>query len=403
MQAALAALGDGALTEASVATQVAPLFSRVLARNRDRLYLANHSLGRPLDALADDVASALEAWFTRLPDAWDDWAAELRGHRSRLARLIGAAREDSIVPKTSAGAGLRAVLNTFDRRASVVTTRGEFDSLDVILREYAHQRRIDLTFVEPVGEEHYAEEAIAEAIRPGTDLVVVSHVMFRTAQRLELDDIVARARSVGALVLLDIYHSLGVVPVDIAAIDADFAVGGSYKYLRGGPGACFLYVAPRHLASRRPTLDVGWFGKASPFSYARPDPPRFAEGGDAWMESTPPILTWYQARSGQQFVLGVGVDRLRAYSLAQQAMLCEFLVARGIEATRPGPHRGAFVTVRRDDAVELAAALDARGIDVDARGSWLRLCPDVLTTADELERAAEALAAVCRSGPAAVR
>ena len=142
--------------------------------------------------------------------------------------------------------------------------------------------------------------------------------MFRTGQLLQPERVIARTHALGAKLLLDVYHSLGVVPVDLAAMNVDFAVGGSYKYLRGGPGACFLYVAPRHLDPRLATLDIGWFAKEAPFSYARPDPPRFAAGGDAWMESTPPILTWYQARSGQVFTLAIGVQRLRAYSLSQQ-------------------------------------------------------------------------------------
>ena len=391
MQAAIDALGTDALSEASIARHVVPLFTRTLARNRERIYLANHSLGRPLDALDDDVAEALAAWHARLGDAWEPWAEELAAHRSRLAQLLGAPRADCIVPKTSAGAGLRAVLNSFDTRVNVVATRGEFDSLDVILREYAQRGRLELTLVEPGADEHYGDESIERAIVAGTDVVVLSHVLFRTGQLVDVSRAVARAHAVGAMLLLDVYHSLAVVPVDLTVLDVDFAVGGSYKYLRGGPGACFLYVAPRHLDERRKTLDIGWFAKEAPFTYARPDPPRFAAGGDAWMDSTPPVLTWYQARSGQRFTLAVGVERLRAYSLSQQRMLVELLRARGFDARGARQDRGAFVAVRRDDAVAIANAMEQRGVDVDARGPWLRLCPDVLTAGDELARAVDVL------------
>ena len=243
-------------------------------------------------------------------------------------------------------------------------------------------------------------EAIRRAIVPGTELVVLSHVLFQTGQVLpDLAALVAHAHACGALVLLDVYHSLGVLPVDVARLDVDFAVGGAYKYLRGGPGACFLYVAPRVLASRRRTLDIGWFAKEAPFDYARPDPPRFAGGGDAWMESTPAVITWYQARSGQRFVLGIGVERLRERSLTLQRRLVALLGERGIHATGGTPDRGAFVVVRRDNAAALAGRMGMAGVDVDARGSFLRLCPDVLTTDDELVRAADALAVALTPGP----
>lgn len=390
---ALTTLGPGALTPERIRTHIAPLFARSLARNAQRIYLANHSLGRPLDALDDDLREATRAWFADLGDAWTAWSAELAAYRSRLARLLNAPRSDCVVPRTSAGQGLRSVLNSFDAAPRVVATRGEFDSLDVVLREYARRGRVVLSLVDPEADGEVGMDALATAIVPGTDLVVLSQVMFQTSQVLpDLAGLVARAHAHGALVLLDIYHALGVLPVDVAALDVDFAVGGAYKYLRGGPGACFLYVAPRILASGRRTLDIGWFAKEAPFAYERPEPPRLAQGGDAWMESTPPVLTWYQARSGQRFVLGIGVERLRAHSLAQQRHLVDLLSERGIAARGGTPDRGAFVVVRRDDAVALADALAARGIDVDARGPCLRLCPDVLTTDEELQRVAAALA-----------
>jgi kynureninase len=391
---ALAMLPAGALTEALVAAHIAPLFSRVLAANRDRTYLANHSLGRPLDATEDDVREALAHWYARIGGAWADWRVEMDAYRARLAQLLGAARADSVVPKTSAGQGLRAVLNAHDGPQRVVATRGEFDSLDVILREYARRGRISLALVDARAGGRFDADDVQAAIVPGTTLVVVSQVMFQTGQILPgIAAIVARAHAVGAQVLLDIYHSLGVIPVDVAALDVDYAVGGGYKYLRGGPGACFLYVHPRHLDAGMRTLDTGWFAKESPFDYARPDPPRYAPGGDGWLESTPPILPFYQARAGQRFTLAVGVARLREYSLAQQRTLVALLADRGIAAQGGTEDRGAFVAYAHPQATTLAAAMGERGVVVDARGPWLRLCPDVLTTTAELVRGADALAA----------
>jgi kynureninase len=402
IESAVAALGTGPLIEAAIEKHVAPLFSRVLTRRSGTVDLANHSLGRPLDATADDVAEAIALWERRMGDAWDAWLAERDAYRARLARLCGAPRADSIVPKTSAGQGLRAILNSYPNGSAprVVATRGEFDSIDVILRHYAGHRRIALSIVEPREYGLFAIDDLLDAVRRGADLVVVSHVLFNTGQRLtELPQLVATAHAHGARVLLDIYHSLGVLPVDLTALDVDFAIGGSYKYLRGGPGACYLYLHPRHLDGSLSTLDVGWFAKEEPFAYERPDPPRFASGGDAFFESTPPILPLYQARAGQVFTLAIGAERLRAYSLEQQRRLVELLRGQGIAATGGTEGRGAFTVVefpRDGEAERCSDRLAQRGVITDARGPYLRLCPDVLTRDAELFAAARALAEALR-------
>ena len=416
---AASATGSGPLTEAAIERHIAPLFSRVLDSGRgvayaggagprgasegstvrgtsaQSIYLANHSLGRPLDATANDVAEAILLWQTRMGNAWDAWSDEISAYRSRLAQLLGAARADCVVPKTSAGQGLRAILNTYDAPPRVVATRGEFDSVDVILKHYAARGRIALRFVEARGDGLFAAEDLVAAVRGGADLLVVSQVMFDTGQITpELGPLVAAAQAAGTRVLLDTYHSAGVFPVDLSVLDVDFAIGGSYKYLRGGPGACYLYLHPRHLDGKLSTLDVGWFGKREPFSYLRPDPPEFAAGGDAFLESTPPVLTCYQARSGQLFTLAMGVERLRAYSLMQQQRLVSLLVQHGIDAVGGTRNRGAFLILSSPKAKRWAIALNERGLKTDARGAYLRLCPDLLTTDEELVRAADIVAGV---------
>jgi kynureninase len=391
IEAAIRALGTGPLTENALQRHVAPLFSRHKLAYGDRIYLANHSLGRPLDATDDDVREGLSLWYANLGGAWDGWRAEMDAYRARFARLLSAAGGECIVPKANAGQGLRAVLNTYDSVPRVVATRGEFDSLDLILREYATRGRIVLAFVEARTDGTFDTADILAAIGERSDLVVVSEVIFNTGQRLaDLPAIVAAAHAAGAKLLLDVYHSLGVLPVDVAALDADFAVGGSYKYLRGGTGACFLYVHPRHLAAKMRTLDTGWFAKDAPFTYARPDPPRYASGGDGWLESTPAVLPLYQARAGALFTEAIGVARLREHSLRSQRRLVDLLAQRQVASTGGRDYRGAFVVVTHAHAADVAESLREQGIVTDARGRYLRFCPDVLTTDDELVQAAEA-------------
>ena len=147
--------------------------------------------------------------------------------------------------------------------------------------------------------------------------------------------------------------------------------------------------------------DTFWaIAKKDHFEYQRPDPPQFGVGGDAFLESTPPVMTCYQARAGQVFTQAIGVQRLRDYSLAQQRRLVSSLAERGIHATGGSADHGAFVVVTcsSDDAPRAARrgveALAARGVIADARGPRIRLCPDVLTTTEELDLAARAVAEV---------
>src|SRR5438105_6743392 len=332
--------------------------------------MANHSLGRPPDRMAEDVRAALDAWYRDLDGAWTPWLETREKFRRLTAQLLRVPQADCIIPKTSAGQGLRAVLNALPGKPRVATTDGEFDSIDFILRVYRDRGRIELRMT-----------PWRDLDPTDATLVVLSTVMFRTGEVVKhLPRLIHDAHAAGALVMLDVYHHAGVMPIDLKALGADFAIGGSYKYLRGGPGACWLYVRPGLVESMR-TPDTGWFAKKDVFSYARPEPPEFGPGGDAWLESTPPVLGCFQALAGLELTLELGVERLRAYSMAQKQTLAELL---------PGVHgadkyHGAFVTLKHRDAAALATELETQGVKVDARGEYLRLCPDILNTHAELE------------------
>jgi kynureninase len=370
-------MSEPSFSEDWLKREVWPRFSRVLARKD--IYLANHSLGRPPDRVADDVRGALDAWYADMDGAWGCWLASREQFRNLTARLVGAPSADCIVPKTSAGQGLRAVLNALPGKPRVLTTDAEFDSLDFILRVYRQQERIQL---KTLPFENFSFEA--------SDLVVVSTVAFRSSKVFaDIASLVKKAHQQRALVLLDVYHHAGVIPLDLEELDADFAVGGSYKYLRGGPGACWLYVHPRH--HRMVTLDTGWFAKKDVFAYRRPDPPQFGPGGDAWLESTPPALAPVQALAGLELTLELGVERIRQFNLSQKKFLASLLKNKYIVSKGEGEDYGAFLTIVREDAAKLSERLKQLGVTTDARGNSLRLCPDYLNTQAELASAAAVL------------
>lgn len=389
---AVAALGPGPLTERSLREHIFPLFSRTLAA--PGIYLENHSLGRPLDQTQEDLREAAQLWQTRLGAAWTEWTQAERDHRGRIAEIINAPRPDCIIPKVSAGQGLRTVLNALPGTPRVIATTAEFDSVDVILKQYAASGRIRLQLIsvhEPDGTLNL--DTLKNAIAAGADLVIVPHVFFMTGQIIpELGLLAEHCHTHTARLLVDAYHSIGVFPVDISALHADFAIGGSYKYLRGGPGAGFLYLSPEALNSRLHPLDIGWFAKEQVFGFDRPNPPRFAAGGDAFLESTPAVFTYYQARAGQQFTLELGVDRIRSYTLDRLQRLKGYLAEVGISAHGADNAHGAFLTVHHDNSRAIVSTLHERGIHTDARPNTIRLGPDLLSTDAELREAAQTVA-----------
>jgi kynureninase len=411
---AVEALGPGPLTEEGAATHLRPLFTKTLAQ--PGVYLASQSLGRPLDAVERDLAEGVSLWQRSLSGAWDQWLAEEALYRAQLAALLGAERVDSVVPRGSAGQGLRTVLNLLPDGARVLATTGEFASISMLLAQYARVGRIELDLLPPdrasqadgADGQAGAEEAdrydagtIAEAVRKAAAagrpvaLVVVSQVFFATGQLLGgAAELAAVCHQHGAQLLLDSYHSLGAVPVDVRALHCDYMIGGCYKYLRGGPGAAFLYLAPEVLNRGIQPLDTSWYALEPSASPLEPGWPQLLPGGNALLEGTPSVLTWYQARSGLAFTQAMGIERLRAYGFSQLAALRTLLAERRISSAGGDAEHGAFLTVRATSAEAARTVVDRLGeqeIVVNARGLLVRLCPDCLTTRAELEFVARAL------------
>ncbi len=396
IQHAVEQLPSAPLTEEALIEHIHPLFSRVL--RRQEIYLANHSLGRPLDRTAHDIREAVDLWYEDLDGAWNGWQLRMDQYRRGWASLIGSSRWDAVVPKTAAGQGLRAVLNTFDAPPSIVTTRGEFDSIDFILKTYELKKRASVSWVDAGDDGRFDADRVAGAISDSTDLVIVSAVIFASGQRIEgLDRIVRKAHDNGAMVLLDTYHAAGAMPMNVDALDVDFAIGGSYKYVRGAAGAGWLWINPRHLSdSDQPdlrTLDTGWFAKAGTMEFTRDETPRLRTGGDAWLESTPPVLVFVQALAGLELLNALGLDRVAAYNAEQQEYLATALEQQGVPLHLISP-RGAFLTAKSDDPHGDAARLREAGVVVDARfdasgRGLLRFCPDLLNTRRELSDATE--------------
>jgi kynureninase len=239
---------------------------------------------------------------------------------------------------------------------------------------------------------------LLSAIDERTRLVAISHVLFRSAFVVDVDAVCRRARDVGALVSLDAFHAVGVLPVDVKRSGADFVTGGVLKWLCGGPGGGFLYVKPETSRRVAPAL-TGWQAHARPFAFE----PEMVYADDAfrWLGGTPVVPALYAATEGPRIVRRAGVEAIRAKSVRQTSRLIELAEARGyrVHAPRDPDRRGGTVAVDVPHAYEVAQVLLANRVLVDYRpGAGIRIAPHFYTSDEELEQAMELIDRTLESG-----
>jgi kynureninase len=364
----------------------------ILARKN---YLINNSLGAMPAAVRDALTEYIGLWASEGVVAWETWLPEVANVAAILEDIVAAPRGSMTMCQNVTNA-LSAILSCFEYEAPqnrIVHCAGEFPTVEYLLDA---QRRLGAEVVR-VGHDPlvYPERELLDAIDDHTALVVISHVLFRTAELVDVRPIVEKAHRHGALVVLDAYQSMGAVPFDVTALDVDFLVGGSVKWLCGGPGAGYLYVHPR-LTGRLAPRQAGWFSHAEPFAFA-PPPIVYAEGIGRFVGGTPNMPAYYQAREGYRIIREVGVEAIREKARRQTAILIEGANARGWTVNSPleFARRGNHVTIDPPRAEHLKDELIRRDIVVDYRpGAGIRIAPHFFNTDKECQAVLEEMSAI---------
>jgi kynureninase len=375
-------------------TPAEPLTDEEVAVWRERFpilwsstYLINNSLGAMPATVPASLAEYAAAWATKGVEAWTaDWLPEVRAVADRLARLLGAPAGSVVVHQNVATltAMVLTALTPTAQRNRVVLTDVEWPSHRYLLEGYERRHGVEVIVV-PTDGVHVDTDRLLAAIDERTLLVPVSHVLFRSAFINDVAAICGRAREVGAISLVDGYHAVGHMPIDVQAIGCDLYTGGSVKWLCGGPGVGYLYVRPE-LDGIDP-VEVGWLGHARPFDFA--ERWEAADGAMGWLGGTPSIPALYAAREGHAIIAKVTPERIRATSLPLTARLVEGALERGISVRTPQEpaQRAGTVTLDLGAATEQASRnlIDA-GIIVDYRkGSGIRVGPHFFNTAEECD------------------
>src|SRR5919202_529202 len=274
------------------------------------------------------------------------------------------------------------------KRNKIVYSELEFPSVMYVYEAHARDRAFRIERVPSSDGMTASLDRMLAAIDEETLLVPLSHVLFKSAYLQDARAITERAHEVGALVVLDTYQSAGTVPFSVKELDVDFATGGSVKWLCGGPGAGYLYVAPPLQQKLEPKV-TGWMAHAAPFAF-EDAPIRYADGIARFLHGSPAIPALYAAQSGYEIINQIGVERVRAKSVRQTQLLVELAEEAGFRVTSPRApaRRGGTTTVAAEHAPAVTRELIRRETIVDYRpGAGIRISPHFYTKDEELEHA----------------
>ncbi|MDP2064290.1 MAG: kynureninase [Phaeovulum sp.] len=365
------------------------------------IYLDGNSLGPLPRAAAGRVAeSVIDEWGQMLIGGWNaaGWMDQPARLGDRIGRLIGAEPGSVVLGDTLSIKVYQALASALDLavpgRQVVLSDSGNFPT-DLYMAEgliHSLGRGHELRVVAP--------EAVAAALDESVAVLMLTEVDYRTGRRHDMAALTAKAHEKGAITIWDLAHSAGALPVDLAAVGADFAVGCSYKYLNGGPGApAFIYVAPRLADRVRPALS-GWLGHDAPFAFEPSYRP--GRGIERMRVGTPPVLQMAALDAALDVWEGVAMADLRARSLeltdqfiADIEAACPMLT---LATPRAHELRGSQVSFRHPQGYAIMQALIAEGVVGDFRA------PDILrfgftplyTSGDDVAMAAAVLVDVMR-------
>ncbi len=365
-------------------------------------YLVSNSLGAMPRGTRDRLGEYADEWDEWGVRAWARGWWEMPGTvGDGIAPLIGAGQGE-VVMLPNVSAAVASVVSALDYgagRDTIVTTELDFPSVRYVYDGLGTRLGARVVAVpSDDGGLSIDTDRLLAAIDERTRLVAVSHVLFRSAFIMDAEAICRRAREMGALVLLDAYHAVGVIPVDVRALGVDFYVGGVLKWLCGGPGGAFLYASPAAGERLAPGV-TGWQAHARPFAF-EPEM-ELAAGAQRWLGGTPSIPALHAAIEGPRIVREAGIEAIRAKSVRQTARLVEMAEERGytVRAPRDPARRGGTVAFDVDHGYEVAQYLLARDVVVDYRpGAGIRVAPHFYTTDAELETAVATIAEALETG-----
>ncbi|MGE5815689.1 MAG: aminotransferase class V-fold PLP-dependent enzyme, partial [Acidobacteriota bacterium] len=370
-------------------------------------YLVNHSLGAMPNAAERELLGYADEWRRRGVRAWQEgWWEVGRTTGDLLAPLLGVQPGTiSMHQNVTVAQSIIASCHSYDGgRRKIVMSELEFPS-NMYLFEGFRRYGAEPVYVPAPDGIRVPLDRTLDAIDESTVLVVASLVIFKSAYIQDAAAIIEKAHRVGARVVLDVYQATGALPMQLEALGVDFAVGGSVKWLCGGPGAGYLYVRPDLARELKPAV-TGWAAHADPFAFAIGSTEYSDNASERFQTGTPNVPALYAARAGYKIVGSIGVDAIRKKSLRLTRRMIDHAQALGYRLNTPlaDCERGATVVFDIPDGHRVAEELIARSVIVDYRpGAGIRMAPHFYNTEAEVDQAMAMLDEVVATQASAAR
>lgn len=365
-------------------------------------YLVSHSLGAMPKKTYDYLKDYADIWASRGVQAWGDkWFGLNLEVGNKIAAIINAP-QDSVTIHQNASLGISILLSALDwsdtKRNKLVITDMIFPTDYYVLREMLPPH-IEIVMIKSPDGIHIDTDELLNAIDENTRLVLLSHVLFRSSYIIPDKPIVEKAHQVGAQVLLDGYHSAGVIPVDVTTSNVDYYIGGTLKWMCGGPGGVFLYVRPDLLTTLKPKI-TGWFAHQRPFDFAV-DRIEWREDAYRMLNGTYGVASLYAIQAGIDVIAEVGIEAIRQNSVQMTTLLYNLATEAGYKVKSPADPsvRGGMVVIEPPHAYEVSREMLARNIVIDYReNAGIRVAPHFYNTEDEVQQAIDAMKDIVDSG-----
>jgi kynureninase len=350
-------------------------------------YLISNSLGAMPKSVFDKLREYADIWATRGVRAWEEVWWELNSEVGNIiAPLIGAGSNE-ISMHMNISLLQSIILSSFDFKTyknEIVYSSLEFPSDMYVFEKFGARLGAKTKIVNSQSQIIPSIEKMLEAINDKTLLVAVSHVLFKSAFIMEINAIVEKAHSVGAYVVLDAYHSVGTISVDVKKLEVDILIGGVLKWLCGGPGGAFLWIKPSLHEKLEPAI-TGWLAHKNPFAFEKNM--EYANDVYKFLNGTPSVPALYSVQEGPKIISKAGVDEIRKKSTHQTSLIIDEAKKAGYKINTPleSDKRGGTVTLDMPDSYLISKELLRRNIIIDYRkNAGIRIAPHFYNSDDEI-------------------